>query len=148
MAAQLETPGRLPLIGAAVWDGAEMAASTDWIFPLTDAAIAEIEAAQLDDAVPKMTPEHWRAIELMAEIAEEVAFETTQEPGEIQLLNSHLTFHARTAYEDHPEPERRRLLYRLWLSMANSRPLPESFAVLFRDVRPGAVRGGILPASN
>ncbi|MDP6707845.1 MAG: TauD/TfdA family dioxygenase [Alphaproteobacteria bacterium] len=106
-----------------------------------------IEAAQLNDEVPKMAQEHWQAIELMAEIAEEVAFETCQAPGEIQLLNSHVTFHARTAYEDHPEPERRRLLYRLWLSMANSRPLPESFAVLFRDVRPGAVRGGILPAS-
>lgn len=104
-----------------------------------------IEAAQMNEAVPKMRPEQWQAIELMAEIAEESAFATHQEPGEIQLLNNHVTFHARTAYEDHPEPERRRLLHRLWLSMPNSRPLPPSFEVLFRDIRPGTVRGGILP---
>jgi hypothetical protein len=106
-----------------------------------------IEAAQLNDEVPKMAPEHWQAIELMAEIADEVALETTQQPGEIQLLNNHVTFHARTAYEDHPEPARRRLLHRLWLSMPNSRPLPDSYRVLFREIAPGAVRGGILPVS-
>ena len=104
-----------------------------------------IEAAQMNAQVPKMRPEQWEAIELMAEIAEDEAFETHQEPGEIQLLNNHVTFHSRTAYEDHPEPERRRLLHRLWLSMPNSRPLPSSFEVLFRDIRPGALRGGILP---
>ena len=104
-----------------------------------------IEAAQLNEAVPKMQPEQWQAIELMAEIAEESAFATHQQPGEIQFLNNHVIFHSRTAYEDHPEPERRRLLHRLWLSMPNSRPLPPSFEVLFRDTRPGAVRGGILP---
>lgn len=107
-----------------------------------------IEAAQMNDAVPKMRPEQWQAIELMAEIAEESAFTTHQEPGEIQLLNNHVTFHARTAYEDHREPERRRLLHRLWLSMPNSRPLPQSFEVLFRDIRPGALRGGIQPAAS
>lgn len=104
-----------------------------------------IEAAQMNEAVPKMRPEHWQAIELMIEIADEVAFETAQQPGEIQLLNNHVTFHARGAYEDHPEPERRRLLHRLWLSMPNSRPLPDSYQVLFRDTRPGVLRGGIMP---
>lgn len=104
-----------------------------------------IEAAQMNEAVPKMRPEQWQAIELMAEIAEQGAFETHQQPGEIQLLNNHVIFHSRTAYEDHPEPERRRLLHRLWLSMPNSRPLPASYEVLFRDIRPGALRGGILP---
>lgn len=106
-----------------------------------------VEAAQLNDAVPKMRPEHWEGLDLLAEVAEEVAFETTQQPGEIQFLNNHVTFHARSAYEDHPEPERRRLLHRLWLSMPNSRPLPESYEVLFRDTRPGALRGGIMPAA-
>lgn len=105
-----------------------------------------IEAAQLNDGVPTMSDAQWQAIERMVEIADEVAFETMQEPGEIQFLNNHVVFHARTAYEDYPEPERRRLLHRLWLAMPNSRPLPESFKVLFRDIRPGAVRGGILPA--
>ena len=38
------------------------------------------------------------------------------EEGDIQLLNNATILHARTAYEDHPEPERRRHLLRLWLS--------------------------------
>lgn len=105
-----------------------------------------IEAAQLQPGVAKMTTAQWEAIELMHEVADEVAFETAQAPGEIQLLNNHVVFHGRTAYKDHPEPGKRRLLHRLWISMANSRPLPSSFEVLFRDTRAGAVRGGILPS--
>jgi hypothetical protein len=37
--------------------------------------------------------------------------------GDIQLLSNHTVVHARTAYEDHPEPERRRHLLRLWISL-------------------------------
>ncbi|GAA2711440.1 TauD/TfdA family dioxygenase [Micromonospora olivasterospora] len=35
--------------------------------------------------------------------------------GDMQLLNNHVVVHVRTAYSDHPEPERRRDLIRLWL---------------------------------
>jgi len=38
-------------------------------------------------------------------------------PGDIQLVSNHVILHARTAYEDHPEPARRRHLLRLWLSL-------------------------------
>ena len=38
-------------------------------------------------------------------------------PGDIQLLSNHSVLHARTAYQDHPEPERKRHLLRLWLSL-------------------------------
>jgi len=105
-----------------------------------------IEAAQLQPGVTKMSAAQWEAIELMHEVADEVAFETHQDPGEIQLLNNHVVFHGRTTYEDYPEPSRRRLLHRLWISMANSRPLPSSFKVLFRETHAGVLRGGILPS--
>ena len=36
-------------------------------------------------------------------------------PGDMQFLNNHIILHSRTAYQDHPEPERRRDLIRLWL---------------------------------
>ena len=36
--------------------------------------------------------------------------------GDIQLLKNSVILHKRTAYEDHPEPERKRHLLRLWLS--------------------------------
>ncbi len=37
--------------------------------------------------------------------------------GDIQVLSNHVTLHARTAYEDHPDPARKRHLLRLWLSL-------------------------------
>jgi hypothetical protein len=40
------------------------------------------------------------------------------EPGDIQWLSNHSILHARTAYDDHPEPGRKRQLLRLWLSIA------------------------------
>ncbi|HEX6512343.1 MAG TPA: hypothetical protein VF157_08595, partial [Chloroflexota bacterium] len=47
--------------------------------------------------------------------------------------------------EDYPEPERRRHLLRLWLSVPNSRPLSPALSHIYRDQRPGAVRGGFPP---
>jgi hypothetical protein len=45
------------------------------------------------------------------------------EPGDIQLISNHTILHARTAFEDWPEPERRRHLLRLWISIPEPRPL-------------------------
>ncbi|MEM1232376.1 MAG: TauD/TfdA family dioxygenase [Pseudomonadota bacterium] len=39
------------------------------------------------------------------------------EPGDMQFISNHTTIHARTAYEDWPDPARRRHLLRLWLSL-------------------------------
>ena len=39
------------------------------------------------------------------------------EPGDVQLLSNHTVLHARTDYADHPEPERKRHLLRLWISL-------------------------------
>ena len=63
--------------------------------------------------------------------------------GDIQLLNNHVTYHARTAFEDDERSGRDRLLYRLWLSTPNSRALPRGFEVLWGSIEPGALRGGI-----
>ena len=65
------------------------------------------------------------------------------EPGDMQLLNNHVIYHARTAYVDDPNAKRDRLLFRLWLSMPNSRALPQGFEVLWGSVEAGAPRGGI-----
>jgi hypothetical protein len=39
------------------------------------------------------------------------------EPGDVQLLSNHTVIHARTGYEDHPEPDRKRHLLRLWITL-------------------------------
>ena len=68
--------------------------------------------------------------------------------GDVLLINNWVTFHRRTAFEDHTEPERRRHLLRLWLSVPNSRPLDPRFAANFGATGAGALRGGMQPASD
>ena len=38
------------------------------------------------------------------------------EPGQMLFTNNHWILHNRTAFEDYPEPERRRHYVRLWLN--------------------------------
>jgi len=107
-----------------------------------------IESAQLLGHVPTMDKAQWEAMDLLHEVAEELCMEMVLEPGDMQFLNNHVTYHARTEFDDDPRPEYRRLLYRLWLSTPDSRALPEGHEVLWRNIGPGQRRGGILqPAS-
>jgi len=103
-----------------------------------------IESAQLLPDVPAMDAAEWEALDLLQAVAEEMCMEMVLEPGDIQFLNSHVTYHARTAFEDSANAAERRLLYRLWLSVPNSRTLPEGHEVLWRDIGAGTLRGGIL----
>ncbi|MGE4219775.1 MAG: TauD/TfdA family dioxygenase [Alphaproteobacteria bacterium] len=70
------------------------------------------------------------AIAAVGEIAMRpgIRFDMDFQPGDIQYLNNHAILHARTAFEDWPEPERRRCLLRLWMNMRNGRPLAPEFA--------------------
>lgn len=59
------------------------------------------------------------------------------ERGDMQFVNNYTTLHARTAFEDHSEPEKRRHMVRLWLkSFGLRRPTNQA---LFRDYE-GVVR--------
>jgi hypothetical protein len=102
-----------------------------------------IEVAQMVPGVPRLSEAQREAITLLAALAEELAFEMRFEPGDMQLLNNHVVYHARTAFEDDAATGRTRLLYRLWLSMPNSRALPPGHEVLWGSVEAGALRGGI-----
>lgn len=53
---------------------------------------------------------------------EGMALQMAFEPGDVQLLNNYTVVHGRTAYEDDPDPDRRRFLYRLWLDLGNEAP--------------------------
>ena len=55
------------------------------------------------------------------------------EPGDMQFICNYTTLHSRTAYEDHPEPERRRYLLRLWLHTGRIGPMPPSYVDRFED---------------
>jgi hypothetical protein len=102
-----------------------------------------VEAAQRIPGVPRLTAAQDEALDLWAEVCEELAYPMDLEPGDVQLLNNHVVYHARTTYEDDPAPGRDRFLMRLWLSMPNSRALPPGFEALWGAIEPGALRGGI-----
>ena len=101
-------------------------------------------AAEQFPELPRLTPQQNEALELFDGVANREALHLTMmfEPGDLQLLNNHVCVHARTEFEDWPEEDRRRHLLRLWLSVPNSRPLSPAMADVYRDVSPGAVRGG------
>ena len=102
-----------------------------------------VEAAQRRSEVPRVTPEQWQALDLLSDLADELSLEMSFAPGDIQFVNNHVIYHARTAFEDNAEAERDRLLLRLWMAMPNSRALPAGHEVLWGDIAAGALRGGI-----
>ena len=102
-----------------------------------------IEIAQMVPGVPRLTALQQEGIELLMALADELSFAMRFEPGDMQLVNNHVIYHARTAFEDDASAGQVRLLYRLWLSMPNSRALPRGHEVLWGAIEPGALRGGI-----
>ncbi len=108
-----------------------------------------VEQAQEFPEVPRITATQNEALDLLAEIAEETCLHSPFVPGDIQLLNNHVIFHGRTAYEDDSATHQERLLFRLWLSVPNSRRLPAGFETFWGSREPGALRGGVQqPASG
>ena len=75
------------------------------------------------------TGQQREALALMDELIDvpEYRLDMDLQPGDIQLVNNYSVLHARTAYEDYDEPERWRLLLRLWLNLPEARP-PENIA--------------------
>ena len=102
-----------------------------------------VEAAQKLPDVERLTDAQWEALDLLAALADQLCYDMTFEPGDIQFLNNHVMYHARDAFEDDPENGRFRLLYRVWVSMPNSRTLPAGYEVLFGTTEGGRLRGGI-----
>jgi hypothetical protein len=105
-----------------------------------------VENAQHIPGVPKLTAAQNEALDLWAEVCEEQCYGMDMWPGDLQLLNNHVVYHARATYEDDPAPGKDRFLMRLWLSMPNSRALPAGHEALWGSTEAGAPRGGIAQA--
>ncbi|MBT6277827.1 MAG: taurine catabolism dioxygenase TauD, partial [Chromatiales bacterium] len=101
-----------------------------------------VEAGQEVAHVPRVTDAQWEALDMLQALAHELCVTHRFEAGDIQFLNSHVTYHARSAYQDGDGPKRN--LLRVWVSARDSRPLPTSHSVLFGDCSAGALRGGIV----
>ena len=87
-----------------------------------------IDSTQRFDAVPRYTPEQIEALDTLDALLAELHMNMTFERGDIQFLLNHVTVHGRTAFEDWPELERKRHLFRLWLSIDGERRLPQALA--------------------
>lgn len=107
-----------------------------------------MEQAQEFPEVPRLTSAQNEALDLLTAVAKEVCLYSPFVPDDIQLLNSHVIFHGRTAYEDDRASHQERLLFRLWLSMPNSRLLPRGFEDFWGSADPGALRGGVIQPST
>lgn len=76
------------------------------------------------------------AFDIMDGLIDELQLNINFEPGDMQFLNNYVILHSRTAFEDYPEPDRKRHLLRLWLAVPHGRRLsPETLRE--RDVRLG-----------
>jgi hypothetical protein len=77
-----------------------------------------IRGAQRHAQVPRLTRDQIALLDLIDEIAADPRFhiEMRLEPGEVNYLKNNTVLHARTAFEDHPEPAKKRHMVRLWLT--------------------------------
>lgn len=86
-----------------------------------------IRKAQQLPSVPRLTSEQNDALDCLDAMtcSPDLYLDMDFQPGDIQLLSNFSIFHSRTAYEDQPEPERRRHLLRLWLACEEGPEIPE-----------------------
>ncbi len=103
-----------------------------------------INQAQEVPGVPPLTQAQNDAMDLLHEIGDEVCLHAPFEPGDMQFMTQHVTYHGRTAFTDDPAAGARRVLLRIWLATPFSRALPETHAVQWGDISGGALRGGAI----
>ncbi len=86
---------------------------------------------------PRLTATQLEAMEALEALANDPTFHLQMEfeRGDVQFVNNGRILHAREAYDDHPEPERRRHLLRLWLAA-------HRFASVDDGLRGGVARPG------
>jgi len=89
-----------------------------------------IRGSQRHASAPRLSAAQREVIDLIDEIAADPTIHLDMEfrPGDIQWLKNSVILHARTEYEDFPEPERKRHLLRLWL--VSRRAFADSDALL------------------
>jgi hypothetical protein len=89
-----------------------------------------IESAQRFPEVPRLTLLQREALDMMDALCADPALclDMPFEPGDMQFICNYTVLHSRGDYEDHPEPDRKRHLLRLWLRTPGFASLPPAFA--------------------
>ena len=104
-----------------------------------------IGSSQRFPEAPRLLPEDFEALDMFVGLADdpELRLDMSFMPGDVQILHNHTILHARSAYEDWSDVERKRHLLRLWLCPPDGRPLPPIFAEVYGRIDIGD-RGGII----
>ena len=104
-----------------------------------------VRSAQQIEGAPFLSAEHIAALEQFDQVVRrpDIAYEMWLEPGDLQILSSHVTLHSRTEFVDHDDEAKRRLLYRLWIAPPDNQDMPEFWRDLYRSCEGNTVRGGI-----
>jgi hypothetical protein len=104
-----------------------------------------IASAQKFPEARRLTGAETEALDMLDSLANDPAMHLKMSfrPGDMQFLHNHTILHDRLAYEDWPEPERKRHLLRLWLAVPGARPLPPVYAERYGGIEIGD-RGGIV----
>lgn len=108
-----------------------------------------IDSAQRFAQAMRLTPVHVQALDLFDSLANDPALHLTMRlhPGDMQFVHNHGQLHDRTGFTDWPDPAKRRHLFRLWLSLAGDRALPDCFRQRYGSIEIGN-RGGIITAET
>ena len=87
-----------------------------------------IDMAEVELGEP-LAPLEREALDLFLKLADDtkLRFALMLEPGDLSLINNYFVLHSRTEFFDEEEPDRRRLLLRLWLIANDRRPVCEGF---------------------
>ena len=96
-----------------------------------------IKGHDLADAPPLLDLQR-DAIRVAEEIADANRFDMVLEPGDMQFLHNYVCLHTRSAYQDHPDPSKKRLLWRLWLMNGDLRTRTDYAKQWLKGVGPGS----------
>ena len=126
------------------------------IFSITDGKFAcnilrvLIDRAYAMPELPDMSSIQKEALDFLEETANdpELHYAFRQKPGDMLFINNFTVLHRRSEFEDFEELDRRRHIFRIWLSVPNSRPLDPLFKENYGSVEAGAVRGGMKPQND
>jgi hypothetical protein len=104
-----------------------------------------VRSSQRFPEAPRLSAGDIAALDCFDALAEDATLRLDMEfqPGDMQFVHNHTVLHDRTAFEDWPEPERKRHLLRLWLAAPGARQLPPAYAERYGSVEIGN-RGGII----
>lgn len=109
-----------------------------------------IESAQRFPEVPRLTRAQIEALDLFQALCEEPGMHLSMdfEPGDMQFLQNYQILHDRTAFQDWPDPARRRHLLRLWLCAPRGRELPPAYADRNDSLKIGDRGGVVVPGTR